>query len=292
MNSRFFGKREEALKFKRLAKEIHIKQLEELKNHKDSYEASEKYKDVIDFVMKDKKCDELKEVKVYSVTHEGISSISDFVKKELENELKKENGTINKPLILSLASHINSFVSAAGFYSTISKEIFIVRNLYDKYFYRSDEKRKKGQRSYSKLYRPSCFSLDKWLDMKNKATLAHELLHYEMGLTNYSKNEMLHEEYAYGHMVSYCKSLGLKKEDIVEGFLISYGNICAIKRDPTLQFKERKKDLKKKAIEIAESLYESYHNQVAGPKEDPNFELNMEKQRKEALRKRAKMIEL
>lgn len=259
--SQYLAFREQNSKYNKIAHDIHVRQLERLKKHPETRIATKEFSEVIDFISREKNFPEIHECVVYSTTNKAIDSLDDFVKDEIKKELEKTEGKIDTSILQVLKSTIKSLVSAAGFFSLHTKEVYTVRDIFDRFYYRDGDK--KGKKvSFSKFYKPERFELSEWLAMREKITIAHELLHYQMDSRCQSNSALAQEEYAYGHMIGYCQHIGLKEEEIIKGPLMSWGKIISASKDATLQYKERKKDWEKEGEKNAKKLFDQYQNLI------------------------------
>jgi len=276
------GEYENFLDFSRLTDEIHRRQLEKLKKHPETKKISLKNIEyncgkVIEYVAKETEYEEVKKVSIYSTTNKSINSLDKFVKKEVKKELSKKN-KFDKKLCLALQSQISSFIHARGFFSTISKEVYIVRDTHligekldrnMKIIKKALSKKKSDSRVEEKSnnfsgwkktygYKPPRFGHREWLAINFRSTLAHELFHYYMDAKCHTQNMMLQEEYAYKNMIGWMRKEGLKDEEIILSHLMWYGSTVAVGKDESLVLPGRKKEFKKVAKEEAQKLIDCY----------------------------------
>lgn len=257
--------RELRAKFARISQRVHLKNLEHLKLRSDTLNATDKYQDVIDFVSKSENSPEVQKAIIYSTTIDAIESIKKYALEQIKTEFKNEKRNIeykiNNQEIAVLKEVVRRQFSPAAFFSIPSKEIYVVENFVDKHFYSDPKKKKSGQESISKFYCPKRFSLGEWIGIHNQASVAHELFHLLMDSRAAVRSEGLHEEYAYSHMVGYGLHIGLSEEEIINGFLLNWGYIKAGRKNPTISYKQKKKEWKKEALIEAKKLYDQYMNQ-------------------------------
>jgi hypothetical protein len=274
---------ESFIDFKKITDNVHNRQLKELKKHPDTQKISiknEEYKcgDVINHVASETKCNEIKSVAVYSTTNRAIHSLNAFVKKEVKKELDKKKN-FNKKLCMALESQVGSFVRARGFFSTISKEVYIVRDIHligekidkkiktikmalsKKKITTETKETKTSSGGWKKTYgyKPPKFSHKDWIAINFRSTLAHELFHYFMDIKCHTNSMMMQEEYAYKNMIGWARKEGLKDDEIILSHLMWYGGAVAVQKDDSLAIEGRNKELRKAAKIEAQNLIDRYN---------------------------------
>lgn len=254
---------------KKISSEVHSRQMEGLRKHPDTIVDTETYKDVIDYVSKNKDCSELEQCNVYSTTNKAIDSLISLTRKEAK-KIAEENGDRNEfaGTLMSLQRNICSLASAGAFFSIPTKEIFVIRDHHKrKYYYQFDgKKQNKIAIPKRKSKKPERFTETEWLMIHLKSVLAHELFHMHMDIRCQSYDELLHEEYAYSNMVGWCRESGLTDTEIINGFLLSYGYQQAINKNPALFVSKKWKEIEKKAQLEAIKMIELFDNNNSSDK--------------------------
>lgn len=248
---------ESSNKISALSSEIHRQQLAELKKQEETRLATEHFKDVISFVAKTKRNPEISVAQIYLTNNAAIDRVKKWTKQKV-TETAKSN-SVDKELISVLQSNANAFISCKGFFSTLTKEIFIVEDIHNRYYYSENFKKTKDRcRSIKEYYIPKRFTMEDWLKKEHRSTAAHELFHLHYDMQAPSAGELSHEEYAYSNQIDWCRHDGLKDEEIINGSVKTFGMIMCMQKDPTLRLKERKKELKKAAIDYAWDMMRRY----------------------------------
>lgn len=280
---------ENFIEFGGLSREIHLRQLDKLKEHKDTIEIDPKdetygFGEVVKYVAEETYCDEIYKVKMYLTTYKAVKSLNKFVRDEVKKELEKKD-KLDKNLCLALENSINSFVSAKGFFSLHSNDVYIVKDIHlvgeemrkKKEVVKEALKKKSKKKTTTKKkattdkkedswkkgygYKPKKYGHREWLRISMRSTLAHELFHYYMDLKSNTNDMMMQEEYAYGSMIGWMRKEGLKDNEIVKAALMWFGATVAASKDPSLTVKGREKIFKAAAVSEAKKLIERFDNQ-------------------------------
>ncbi len=276
MNPLHIKSQEHFVKFNKMVIQIQRHLLDNLKKHKETKKVdpnSEEFRfnEVVDYVAESTNMPEIKEVGIYFTTTKAIKSLNKIVKDGVKNELAKQK-EMDKDLAMALETQANSYLSAHGFFSTITKEVYVVKDAHLQHKKKTDKTKDKtvtiDPKSLEKLskdtwkkeygYKPDRINHKDWLRIHNRATLAHELFHYYMDLKSNTSDVILQEEYAYSNMIGWYRKDGLKDPEIIKASLMWWGKTIAVSRDHSLQLKGRQKDLIKEATKEAEKLIENY----------------------------------
>ena len=274
MHPSIMKSQEQSILFKRLSFEINIKLLNILKGHKDTKKIEPNnpeygFNEVIDHVIKETSMKEIKSVGIYFTTTKAIKTLNKFLNDEIKKEFSKEK-EINTQLAIVLTNQLNSYLGAHGFFSTITKDVFVVKDAHlqrpkkEKKIENKEEKPEpketKSKETWKKEfgYKPSRINHKEWLRIHNRATLAHELFHYCMDLRSKTADVLLQEEYAYSNMIGWYRKEGLKDPEIIKASLIWWGRTLSLHKDPSLRLKNRKKDWEKETVVEAKKLIASY----------------------------------
>ena len=288
------GEYENFIQFSKLSKSINLRQLEKLKEHKDTKKLDPKDNEfgigeVVNYVEEETGWAGIQNSDIYLTTNRAIRSLNKFVKAEIKKEVEKKE-KFDKKFAIVLESQLNAFVNAKGFFSLYSKDVFLIKDIHlvgeemkrlEEAFGEakrkisgkktSDKKEvstKKDEGTWKKTYgyKPKRFGHREWLRIQMRGTLAHELFHLYMDARCQTKNMMMQEEYAYKNMIGWLRGEGLKDNEIVKSNLMWYGLTVAINKDNSLTVRGRRKELKKVAEEEAKKLMQSYDNEQKAKK--------------------------
>lgn len=272
---------EQYVRFNRMVSQISRRLLGNLSKHEDTKKIDPnspefRFNEVIDYVIYATQMSEIKDVGIYLTTTKAIKSLNKIVNEEIKKELAKEKET-DKEFAIALTMQMNSYLGAYGFFSTITKDIFIVKDAHLQRHKKVEKKeeikpKKSAKKTSAKVkkvepketwkkeygYKPARISHREWLRIHSRATLAHELFHYYMDVKTNTSSMILQEEFAYSNMIGWYRKEGLKDNEIIQASLMWWGRTIAVSKDLSLQLKGRRKELDKKAVEEAKKLIASY----------------------------------
>jgi len=209
-----------------------------LKNHMKTRLMTDKFRDVIDFVVEDVGDERIRNCKIYSITNSGLDALEEEAKKIA---LTKKTNT-ERNLYVSMAKGLRA---ARAFYTLDTREIFYITDI-------EDRKEIKEQRKKKPL--PSRFDKETWRKKLIRSAVAHELYHYTFDLDTMTRDVMLQEQYAYRSMISYCRKEGMEDHEIIDFVILPYGMMVANEQDPEILDEE----LEKRGREICWDIIKSF----------------------------------